>query len=384
MDLVIGQCARDGSEMIPRSIRWLGGALVVALLGSACLQSGPQPSSSPAAIASAAPSPTATASPSPSGGFVNAVLGYRITLPTAFRRSLGRIYTGQDLLGFDYYTIVTEAQTREACLKDPSELGPPPSDQFQDVRVDVWRNVRGISALEWVNTPTVPGGYVRSTHMKAQAATVDGREAVRLVEDNANASTTAIVIRGTDRIYHLWVTGSLPQQLPKTWLDDIAKTFATVEPAAFPSPTATVAPTVATAELGAALAKAFTVKDVDAIARLMPDCSISAGHLVDLQLLGSGGLSRSTVLFTQALRDRFAAGDLTVTVDPAVQFRSQNGGEYFVRSQWRESDRTTPIDLIFNENDGRWRWGQSLHYYTKAQVINGCIPYRSPWTSAKC
>lgn len=371
-------------EIIPHSIRWLGVALVVALVGSACLQSGPQPSPSPAAIASAAPSPTPTASPSPAGGFENAVLGYRITLPVTFQRSLARIYTSQDSLGFDYYTIVTEAQTREACLKDPSHLGPLPSDQYPDVRVDVWRNVRGISALEWVNTPTVPRGFVPSTHMKAQAAPIGGRDAVRLIEDNANASTTAFVIRGTDRIYHLWLAGSLPQQLPKTWLDDITKTFATVEPAAFPSPTATVAPAVATAELGAALAKAFAAKDVDAMARLMPDCSIAAGHLVDGQLLGSGGLNRSVALFTQALRDRFAAGDLTVTVDPAVQFRSQNGGEYFVRSQWRESDRTTPIDLIFSENDGRWRWGLALHYYTKAQVINGCIPYRSPWVSGTC
>ena len=141
---------------------------------------------------------------------------------------------------------------------------------------------------------------------------------------------------------------------------------------------------VGTAELGAALAKAFAAKDVDAIARLMPDCSIAAGHLVDGQLLGSHGLNRSVALFTRALRDRFAAGDLTVTVDPAVQFRSQNGGEYFVGSQWREPDRTIPIDLIFSENEGRWRWGLSLHYYTQAQVINGRIPYRSPWVSEKC
>ena len=370
------------TKIIAQSIRWLGVTLVVAIVASACQQSSPQPSPSPAAIASVAPNPIPTASPSPAGGFENAILGYRITLPMTFRRSLARIYTGQDSLGFDNYTIVTEAQAREACLKDPSGFGPLLSDQYPDVRVDVWRNVRGISALEWVNTPTVPGGFVPSTHMKAQAATVGGREAVRLIEDNANASTTAFVIRASDRIYHLWLTGSLPRQLPKSWLDDVAKTFATVEPAAFPTPSAT--PAAATAKLGAALAKAFAAKDVDAIARLMPDCSIAAGHLVDGQLLGSGGLNRSVALFTQALRDRFAAGDLTVMVDPAVQLRSQNGGEYFVRSQWREPDRTTPIDLIFSENDGRWRWGLSLHYYTKAQVINGCIPYRSPWVSGKC
>ena len=372
--------------LVPRAIQSLGVALVVVLVGTACLQSGPpQPSSAPAAIASATPtpSPIPTRSSLPAGTFENLILGYRITFPTGYRRSLARIVIGQESLGFDNFTIVTEAQEREACTKDAGSVGAPGGDdQNPNVRIEASRNVRGISAMEWATTPSSPGGFVRSTHMRVEPFIVGGREAVRLIEDNANASTTAFVIRANDRMYDIRLERG-PSR-PKTWLDDVAKTFVAVEPAAFPSATASVSPDIATAQLGAALARAFAAKDVDAIARLMPDCSIFAFHLVDGQVVGSGGLNRSVANFTLALRDRFAAGDLTVTVDPLVRFGPRNGGEYFVRSEWREADRTTPIDLIFSENEGRWRWTLSAHYYTKAQVINGCIPYRSPWVAGSC
>jgi hypothetical protein len=58
-------------------------------------------------------------------------------------------------------------------------------------------------------------------------------------------------------------------------------------------------------------------------------------------------------------------------------------GQFFVRSEWKEPDRTTPIDLFLRELDGRWQWTSAIHYYPSV-VGSGCIPYRSPWVASSC
>jgi hypothetical protein len=72
-----------------------------------------------------------------------------------------------------------------------------------------------------------------------------------------------------------------------------------------------------------------------------------------------------------------------VTVDPEVQVRDEGGRErFFVRSEWREPDRMTQIDLYLEEVDGQWRWVAATHHYQRADLVRGiCVPYRSPWVS---
>jgi hypothetical protein len=154
-----------------------------------------------------------------------------------------------------------------------------------------------------------------------------------------------------------------------------------IEPAPFPSPTASIAPQAAAAALAGQLASAFKAADADAVARLLPACWFSVWPLTDGQPPG-GVLNRSVSLFTQGLRDRFAAGNLSVTVDPSVQHQTQRLGpdRLFVPSYWKERDGTTQIDLFLVEIDGRWLWSEAVHHYTRAQMQSRPVWFcRSPW-----
>ena len=299
------------------------------------------------------------------------------------RRLRTVVILGQpEILGRDVYTLLTESQEREECLRDLGDIPSPTAGAV--LLVEAYRNVAGMSAVEWVRAPRNPGGYVLSTHRKVEPLTVGGREAVRLVADNATADVQALVIRADDRMYVL--TPSLwPSQHD---LERIAGTFGTVARQPFPTATPTPAPAAlrqAAGQLATSLARAFAERDANAIARLMPDCHIGVGVVIDgggLANSGGGGLSRSVEAFIQALRARFAAGDLIVTIDPTLQTDGNVEGSYYVRSEWKEPDRTTPIDLFLSERDGRWLWTGARHHYTRAQVgTPPCIPYRSPWVT---
>ena len=369
-------------------------ALVAAvIIGTACQRTVEDPLTTPtptpiASIAqpTAAPavtaSPTsASASPVTSATVENATLGYRLALPAGYRRSIANIVAGQDaVLGSDLYTTETERQAREKCQSDSGDVGFRSPDQDPDVSVVVSRNVVGISAVEWVTTPRAPGAQPLSTHQRVESVTIAGLEAVRLVQDNASAYTTVFVVRANDRVYEIGAPFGVPTRLPKTWLDGIATTFVAVQPPPFPSPTATIAPRAAAAALAGQLATAFARADADAVARLLPSCWLAAWPLVDGQPPG-GVLWRSVSLFTQGLRDRFAAGDLSVTIDPTVQLETQrNGDRFFVRSYWKEPDGTTQIDLFLRESEGRWLWAEAAHHYTMAQMQARPVWFcGSPW-----
>jgi len=339
----------------------------------------PSPSASPTGGAVASPIPTPTTAPASGNVFENRVLGYRITMPDGYRRSVSGIETAQGGSGGDYFTRTTEREEAEWCLQDSGDVGFPRSSD-PDINVTMNRNPGGISAVEWATTPRFPGAQPRSTHQKVESTTINGLEAVRLIADNATAVTNAFVIRANDRMYDISMPFGLRTDLPKTWLDEIAQTFVAIQPTPFPSPTATPQPRAAARELADALVRAFAARDADAVARLMPSCWLNVTSWVDGQ--GTGGvLYRSMPQFTQSLRERFAKGDVTVTIDPSVQVERE---ELYIRSDWRYADRTTRIDLYLRPWRGKWEWFIAKHTYTRAEVPAGCIPYRSPFASGSC
>ena len=381
---------------LPRSL--VGSIVMVA--AAACVSTAqpstlsPSPASSTAA-ATQTPSPSPavsitapTLSPtvSPTSGSVtyeNAVLGYRITFPSGYRRSVSRIISGhQPALGNDYYTRRSASDENDECQRDLGDIGPNYPERESSVSVNVLLNTGGMSAADWVATPDPAGGQPLSMHRRVEPTTIGGREAVRLVSDNVFAETMLVVVRANDRMYVIspdsW---SQPSSLPKGWLDDIAGTFVAIPPAAIPSPAATMAPRAAASALADELAKAFDSRDASAIARLLPACHFAVYPLVDGQPPG-GVLNRSVSSFTQGLAARFAAGDLTVAIDRSLRVSSDSGGDrYFVRSQWREPDRTTTIDLELRPGDDRWVWGSALHLYTASDLRAGdCSLNRVPWS----
>lgn len=333
------------------------------------------PTPTPGGVVTVSPatslSPTASASASPfaPGTFENAILGYRITLPQGYRRGSVSISTGPGVaLGNDTYTPQTEQQARERCLSDSGDTGFL-SYARAVVTVRVFRNVNGLSAQQWAMTPEAPGGQPLSTHQKVEPTSINGQDAVRLVEDNARAATTAFVIRAGDRIYHL---SSVVMPLEGASLDDIARTFVAIPPAPFPTPTATIPPRETASDLAQKLAAAFAARNADAVARLMSDCWLFVSPLINGQPAG-GVQYRSIALFTQGLRDRFAGGALTATVNQTLETDPRASGMFFVRSEWKEPDRTTSIDLFLAEIEGRWIW-------YSARPRDGW-PCRPPWVS---
>ena len=315
----------------------------------------------------------------------NPFLGYRITLPSTYRRLPPSYFTADrttgGLLGRDAYTLLTEQQEREECLQDLGDL--PPRTANLLLLVDAYVVDPAVSASDWASTPRIPGAQSFAIHRRIVALNLPGLDTIKLVADNATADTQVVVIHATDRMYMI---------SPTMWpgphsLEDIAATFSTVArqpvPTPSPSPSANIARANAT-ELAALLGAAFTARDADAVARLMDACRISVSPVIDgtegLPNSGGGGLGRSVALFTQALRDRFAAGDLSVAVGSNVELDARGG--YFVRSQWTEPDRTLSIDLVMSPVGDVWRWTAARQYFTRADLGSSiCIPYRSPWVS---
>ena len=379
-----------------RSVRT--GIRVLAFLAfalSACTptanpQQNPQPTAttlagSPTSTVSASASPTPRPTDSPVA-FENPFLGYRIALPQTYRRLTARYFTAGSvpggLVGADAYTLLTEQQQREECLQDQGDL--PPQSANLGLFVEAYRVDPAVTASAWASTPRVSGAQPLATHRRIQPLAVPGYDAIKLVADNASAETQVVVIHAGD-----WTYVISPTMWPSPHrLEDIASTFTTIARQPVPTPSPAPAPDVARAAasaLAASLGAAFTARDATAVARLMEECRIYASPVIDgtagLPNSGGGGLGRSVALFTQALRDRFAAGDLSVTVAPNVELDAN--GAYFVRSEWKEPDRTVRIDLVLRLQDGQWRWTEARHYYSRADLgSQPCIPYRSPWVGS--
>jgi hypothetical protein len=335
----------------------------------------PSPTVSPGGSAPSSPAPTATAGAA--SGWArheSPILGYRVDLPAGYRRVSSSFVTANEALAIDRYTVLTEAQEREECDTDTGDL--PPRSMAAYLNMHAYRNPGGLSAAQWATASP------RSTHHTVEPVTIDGREAARLVQQG---QVSAYVFAANERIYLL---------SPDTWptdhpLAEIAASFRPITPSPVPSATPTAAPAAtreAAREMARRLAQAFAARDADAIARLITTaCSIGVWAVVEPPQPGVDScciLNRAVRPFLQALREHFASG-LTVTVDPDVQVEVEGQGatsseRLFVRSDWREADRTLRIDLFLREMEGEWRWVQARHHYPRA-VIGSCAMYRSPW-----
>lgn len=327
---------------------------------------------SPAASTSAPASPASpSASPLPPGAFENRILGYRITLPVAYRRFSSSITPGTTaVLGGDAYTTRTVDEVRADCQTGAGS-GVGGMLRYAFVNVEAHRNPDGLSAARWAP------GFPVSTHALVEPAIISGYDAARLVQ---GGEVRAYVISANARIYVLGRDGNVSAQL----LANAADSFQVLTPAAFPSPTVPPqAPRDAASQLAQRLAQAFAAKEADTIAGLMTDCRMFSSANIGGSPLGTDHFpSRFAPDFIGALRGHFARGELSVTVDPNVQ-QDPRSGQFFVTSQWREADRTTRIDLLLGQADGRWQWFGSSHYYP-AMIGNNCIPYRSPWVASSC
>src|SRR6185295_4998809 len=134
---------------------------------------------------------SATSALSP-GTFENRILGYRITLPIAYRLVGTSINAGQpEQLGAEFFSTTTLADARADCL---SETGGGLAGVFKGdpVTVAVIANVRGLSVVPWAASS--PYGSLHTV----EALTVSGYEGARLVQQG---KTDAYVIGANNRLY---------------------------------------------------------------------------------------------------------------------------------------------------------------------------------------
>jgi hypothetical protein len=218
-------------------MRWLAiaGLLISACAGplTAVRSSSPVPISSSAVIVPPrSPSPSPTSSPSPTlapGTFESSALGYRIRPPDGYRRYATLIVPGPDGVGVDFFTLRTDAQEREMCVRQKgSDL--PPRETVSDLQIRVVSNTGGMSAVDYANAPNR-----RIVFTTIQATTVNGYEAAKIVHQQGG-DTSRYVIRANDRIYEISpAQDEQPSPLPKGWLDQIAATFTAIPPDASPA-----------------------------------------------------------------------------------------------------------------------------------------------------
>lgn len=371
--------------------RWRPAILAVVFVGVAALTSfaGVALSSTQTSVAAA---PHSNSNGTPSGGialstsasnpvgatvaFENQVLGYRLTLPAEYRRSNSTMVAGAggsgSLLGHDTYTLRSEADETAECQHDGSETPASSSAAYFDVAV---YSDTGVSAATWA-----AASPFKDSSRVVEAATVNGYDSARFVE----GGKTAVIVMHANRRLYVLVPGMWPS--PHA-LDDIAASFTATAPQLPPTPTPTPAPLESSRKVGEGLAAAFTAHDADGVARLMAPCRIAITTLIDG--VSPGGVQiRSSSAFIAGLRDRFGRGDLTVSVDPLPQVEIVAGTpSYFVRSTWRDPDRTTEIDLFFAEVGGQWQWVAARHHYQRTELTRKgtCIPLRVPWVpDARC
>lgn len=173
--------------------------------------------------------PTPRVIPAGTVAFTNAVLGYRIDLPTGYRPLRARV-TGDPVdLGHDAYTLRSAQAERELCSSE-SGSGLQSLEREADIRVMVHRDVRGISAVDWIRAQRIP-------FSSAEPLTIGGLEAARMVQQETG-ETGFIVIRANGRIYELRPEVIvLPSLQPRGWLDQIAAGFRAITPAPAGTPT---------------------------------------------------------------------------------------------------------------------------------------------------
>jgi hypothetical protein len=164
-------------------------------------------------------------------------------MPDPYRRLRFVVNSGSaGALGSETYTRRTELEERELCLRQ-GELAP--REWETDIVILTYRNVDNVSAAQFANKPFVPDGQAFSTHRTIEPVTIDGRDSVRLVwEPTKGGETAGYVISANGRMYVLMPpVASLPSELPKGWLDDLATTFRAITPQPAPAPTPSPAAT---------------------------------------------------------------------------------------------------------------------------------------------
>lgn len=139
----------------------------------------------------------------------NLTLGYRVSLPEAYRRYVAS--AGPDGSGTDIYT----KRSGDLCARSP--------DMDSDVQVEVERSA--MDPVEFASTPNR-----RMPFTSIQPTTVNTHPVARVVYD-PTGDTEMLVVSANARLYVIRpAVGSQPSRQPTGWLDRIAQSFVALPP----------------------------------------------------------------------------------------------------------------------------------------------------------
>ena len=327
-----------------------GASIVLAFLVGACVAPAAAPASSPSSTATESPSPTASATPMPSptvspspsptptsAVFTNYVLGYRIDLPSPWRRS-ACLSTEEraPLPAGDGFVQVAE--------KD--EVGTDVGYTFAVVRVSVEPNPDRLTPERWVAV-----GKLGSTQgQTAEPATLDGRAAL-LVRPTA-FGPLAYVMGAGDRMFVIGYQTPASDSSNEAAMRRMVQSFHLLtdqERAAAPSPAPVVARSAET--VADILAEGFTQLNADVLGAVMTPCMAAA-------LEQAGGSFTPRAVLVQQLRDAFAAG-LRVAVERRPVASDATGA--FVKATWTQPGAAAQRrDLYLRSVGAEWSWYLTL------------------------
>jgi hypothetical protein len=329
------------------------------------------PSPSPSTTASPSAAATATASPGPSASPVahsNATLGYRVVLPGGYRISSCGPWVdfGIDRMGIDFFTPLSEQAERTMNTGDI-----PPRERMEDFSIKVYRNADGRSAVDWARAQPQNAGS------RVDGITTGGHEAAKITTGDA-IRAVSYAVRADGRIYLIEKDIRSEGDDSERVLGAVAATLQQIPLGPFP----TAAPRTAAGaqDVATALAKAFRDRDAAAVATHLRGCGIGMTAAAappapsDMCCI----LGRSTFQFIEALRPALASGAVSLVVDPALKGASASGG-YRVTSQWTESGRSWPVDLVLDHRGQGWYWSSAVHYFPPGAVCYGAI-----WGGTPC
>jgi len=320
---------------------------VIAIVTAACVSACVSPAAAPptaSASSSPTPTPSATASPSPSPSptaaastYTNPVLGYRIELPSPWRRSS---------------CLSTEDQTQLPAgdgfvrVAEQDERGSDTGYLFDVVQVRAERNPDRLTPEQWQASGIMPGSSMQG--QTTEPATVDGRSAL-LVRPGPGLSLAYLVPVG-DRMFVIGYEDPHNDTSNAATMDRIVRSFHPLtdrERASAPLPTAVPARSAET--VADTIAEGFARLDADLLATVMAPCMAAA-------LEQAGGTFTPRSEFVSELRDLFAAG-LRVAVERRPIASDATGT--FVRASWA-AVVVQQRDLYLRRNGNVWSWYLTL------------------------
>ena len=319
------------------------------------------PSSSALVVASVSPTPVPTTpAPSPTPGrFSNPVLGYAVTLPTAWRVSdcISRLELREPVyLGFDLLTWRTVAEDQD--LGVPGGTGPSGAFSWV-VMIEVQNSSQTV--MEFATARAGGNGG------QLQTTTIDGKPAARTF-DTANNSL-GYYAANAGRMYSITLVPGIdarPAQLSNATFDSIARSVTFTTPVARPTPTPAPIVTPGVEAAADAVAAAFAASDADRLRDLVtPRCWFNSGYNQ------SEGSSASRDKMIAGLRTSFAQG-LKVTVEPRpILSGPAMPGSFWIWSTWSSYGlpprvvAQSNVQLVFDQIDGRWYWVGALFNATR-------------------